>query len=82
MKGPRPPLSLCIGALLVAGSPRSDGQTSPVPPLIDSSTKIPINSPDDRFFLSIEAVDPKFDSQQTKHFLENLGGKHVEIVED
>jgi len=37
---------------------------------------------DDRFFLSIEATDPKFDSQQTKHFLENLGGKHVEIVGD
>ena len=37
---------------------------------------------DDRFFLSIEATDPKFDSQQTKHFLENLGGKHVAIVED
>lgn len=35
---------------------------------------------DDRFFLSIEATDPKFDSQQTMAFLESLGGKHVEIV--
>jgi hypothetical protein len=42
VKGPLPPLSLCIGALLVAGSPCSGGQTSPVPA---------INSPDDRFFL-------------------------------
>ena len=51
MKEPLRPLSLCIGALLVAGSPCSNGQTSPVPAAIDSSTKIPINSADDRFFL-------------------------------
>ena len=51
MKGPLPPLSLCIGALLIAGSPSSDGQTTPVPAPTHSSTKIPINSPDDRFFL-------------------------------
>jgi hypothetical protein len=37
---------------------------------------------DDRFFLSIEATDPKFDSQQTPRLLESLGGKHVELVED
>ena len=51
MKGSLPPLSLCIGALLVAGSPCSDGQTSPVPHQAERSTKIPINNPDDRFFL-------------------------------
>jgi hypothetical protein len=51
VKGRQPPLSLCIGVLLVAGSPCSDGQTSPVPAPTDSSTKIPINGPDDRFFL-------------------------------
>jgi hypothetical protein len=37
---------------------------------------------DDRFFLSIEATDAKFDRTQTKAFLERLGGKHVEILED
>jgi hypothetical protein len=37
---------------------------------------------DDRFFLSIEATDPKFDRAQTARFLEGLGGKHVELVED
>jgi hypothetical protein len=37
---------------------------------------------DDRFFLSIEATDPKFDSTQTARFLESIGGKHVEIVEE
>ncbi|MCC7062636.1 MAG: DUF3341 domain-containing protein [Planctomycetes bacterium] len=37
---------------------------------------------DDRFFLSVEATDPKFDSTQTARFLESIGGKHVEIVEE
>ncbi len=37
---------------------------------------------DDRFFLSIEATDPKFDSQQTVRFLESIGGKNVAVVED
>lgn len=39
-------------------------------------------SSDDRFFLSIEATDPKFDSSATPSFLESLGGTNVEIVED
>src|SRR6185436_17035421 len=50
VKGLQPPLLLCIGALLVAGSPCS-GQTSPVPSSTDRPTNIPINSPDDHFFL-------------------------------
>jgi hypothetical protein len=37
---------------------------------------------DDRFFLSIEAADPKFDSVETARFLEGLGGTHVELLED
>lgn len=37
---------------------------------------------DDRFFLSIEATDPKFDSVETLSFLESIGGTNVEIVED
>ena len=36
---------------------------------------------DDRFFLSIEATDPKFDSRETVRFLESIGGKHVAVVE-
>ena len=37
---------------------------------------------DDRFFLAVEAKDPKFDSAQTTRFLESIGGKNVAIVED
>jgi hypothetical protein len=37
---------------------------------------------DDRFFLSIEASDPKFDRRETVRFLESIGGKHVELVEE
>lgn len=37
---------------------------------------------DDRFFLSIESKDPKFDAQQTKAFLEGIGGANVELLEE
>ncbi|GAB4136021.1 MAG: DUF3341 domain-containing protein [Planctomycetota bacterium] len=37
---------------------------------------------DDRFFLSIEASDAKFDRVETVRFLERLGGKSVELLED
>jgi len=35
---------------------------------------------DDRFFLSIEASDPRFDSKQSVEFLKSIGGQHVELV--
>ncbi|MCZ7587020.1 MAG: DUF3341 domain-containing protein [Deltaproteobacteria bacterium] len=37
---------------------------------------------DNRFFISIESRDPKFDAAQTMKFLESLGAMHVELVED
>jgi hypothetical protein len=37
---------------------------------------------DDRFFLSIEAIDPKFDRSKTVEFLQSLGGTHVELIEE
>ena len=36
----------------------------------------------DRFFVSIEAADPKFDAQATRTFLEGLHAAAVEDVED
>jgi hypothetical protein len=35
---------------------------------------------DDRFFIAIEAVDPKFEPAETARFLESLGATHVEMV--
>ena len=37
---------------------------------------------DDGFFVCIEARDPKFSQADTKSFLEGLGGKNIELVED
>ena len=37
---------------------------------------------DDRFFVVIEAEDPKFDEASTRSFLESLGGLGIERVEE
>ncbi len=37
---------------------------------------------DDKFFLSIEAEDPKFDVEKTKAFIAGLHASHVELVFD
>lgn len=37
---------------------------------------------DDRFFLAIESKDPKFDRVKTVELLKQIGGAHVELIED
>ncbi len=37
---------------------------------------------DDRFFLSVEATDPKFDLAKTRALLESTHAAHVELVEE
>jgi hypothetical protein len=37
---------------------------------------------DDKYFISIEAEDAKFDVEKTKGFLESLHPSHVEVVEE
>ena len=36
----------------------------------------------DRFFIAIEAADPKFSEVETRKLLENAGSKHIEEVRD
>jgi hypothetical protein len=35
----------------------------------------------DRFFISIEADDPRFDAERTGEFVKTLGGSHIEKLE-
>ena len=37
---------------------------------------------DDGFFISIEAEDPQFDTDQTRSFLESIDGKDLEILQE
>jgi len=37
---------------------------------------------DDRFFLSVECADPKYDEQRTRALLAETHAAHIEIVED
>lgn len=37
---------------------------------------------DDKFFVVIDASDPKFDESATRNFLASLGSTHIEIVTD
>ena len=36
----------------------------------------------DRFFVSIEFKDPKFDIEDTRKFLETIGGANIEVIEE
>ena len=37
---------------------------------------------DDKFFISIEVTDPRYDEEETERFLEEIGATHVERIED
>lgn len=41
-----------------------------------------LSSSDDRFVICIESADPKFDPEQTRKLLREVGGKHIDLVED
>jgi hypothetical protein len=65
-------LSAFLGMLLLCGLPRLNHPVFNVPQFARSSQ--------DRFFLCIEAADPKFDRQSTAEFLASLGA-HGEVIE-
>ena len=37
---------------------------------------------DNGFFISIEAKDPRFNVNETKKLLEDIGGRNIEVLED
>ena len=37
---------------------------------------------DDKFFICIEARDPKFSKEETEAMLKSIGGKNIELIED
>ena len=37
---------------------------------------------DDKFFICIEARDPKFSKDDTEEILKSVGGKNIELIED
>jgi hypothetical protein len=63
-----------FGGLALMGLPRFNH------PLFASKTFRKFS--DDGFFLCVEARDPKFHQAETRAFLEGLGGRNIELVED
>lgn len=63
-----------IGMLALNGLPRFNHP-------VFNSVKF-ARASDDSFFISIEKVDPQFDTAKTKSFLESIGGTDVEVLED
>jgi hypothetical protein len=37
---------------------------------------------DDGFFVSVDSTDPNFDLQQTKNFLNSIGAKNIEVIQE
>ncbi|MCG3173495.1 MAG: hypothetical protein GMKNLPBB_01692 [Myxococcota bacterium] len=66
-------LTAFLGMLLLNGLPR------PYNPLFSSERFARVT--DDRFFIAIEAADPKFRTAEAKDLLTKLGATHVELVE-
>lgn len=74
-------LSVLFGALsTVAGMFILNGLPRLYHPLITNERFLKVS--DDKFFIAIEAIDPKFDRNSTKEFLSSLGSSAVEEVED
>jgi len=63
-----------IGMLALNGLPRYHH------PLFSSARFL--NCSDDKFFIAIESIDPKFEPTQTRELLRNAGAKNIELVED
>jgi hypothetical protein len=63
-----------LGMLVLNGLPRL------FHPLFYSDTFTRFST--DGFFLSVDAQEPKFDSEKTAEFLRSLGGKDIELLKE
>jgi hypothetical protein len=41
-----------------------------------------LSASEDRFFICVEARDPKFDPEGTRRLFESVGAGHIDLVED
>lgn len=62
-----------FGMLFLNGLPRWHHATLTHPDFLRAT--------DDRFFISIESTDPKFDATKTRELLEQVGGKRIALLE-
>ncbi len=63
-----------IGMFVINGLPRHHHPVMTAPQFVRAL--------DDRFFIVIEANDPKFNAAQTREFLAKIGGKDIAEVEE
>ena len=63
-----------IGMFVINGLPRHHHPVMTAPQFVRAL--------DDRFFIVIEANDPKFNAAQTREFLAQIGGKDIAEVEE
>ena len=79
------PVTFELGVLLSAfaalfGMLGLNGLPQPYHPVFKHSRFAGVT--DDRFFLAVEATDPKFDAKRVESLLAETGGAHIELVED
>ncbi len=67
-------ISIIVGMLALNGLPRHHH------PLARKERFLRVS--DDRFIIAIEAADPKFDSDEIRRLFADLGGEHIDEVEE
>jgi hypothetical protein len=72
---------LCAAFAAVFGMFALNGFPTPYHPVFNVE-RFTAHASQDRFFVAIEATDPKFDRARTRAFLQSLGAKDINDVEE